>query len=51
MFRDLLAPPPVPEGNGHGFFGVFLPHNVFIQLRDGFPGGEMVAGTLEQFDQ
>jgi len=49
VLRDLLAPPAVPEGNGHGFLGILLADDEFVQLRHDLFGSEMVPRTGEQF--
>ncbi len=50
-FGDLLAPPAVAQGNGHGPLGVLLPHDIFVQLRHGLPGSQMIPGAGEEFEQ
>ena len=51
VLGDLLAPPAVPQGDGHRALGVLLPHDVFVQLRHGLPGGQMIPGGGEQLEQ
>ena len=47
VLGDLLAPPAVPQRDGHRALGVVLPHDIFVQLRHGLPGGQMIPGRGE----
>ena len=40
VLRQLLAPPPVAQGDGDGAFGVVLPNDEAIEFGDGFPRRE-----------
>ena len=38
--RDLLPPPAVADGHGHGPLGRVLAHDVPVQFLDDFPRGQ-----------
>ena len=47
----LLAAPAVAQGDGHRSLGILLAHDIFIQFGHDLPGGEMVPGAPEGFQQ